>query len=553
MDDSEFVRHEPCPACGSSDAFARYSDGHAHCFSCEHYEHGDDEAPETKPKRRHVSGLIPVGTYKAIPARKITEESAVKWGYSSSKVKGEIFDQPGTVGVQVANYHDPASGEIVCQKLRTKEKDFIMVGEGKKKPPLFGMNLWRDGGRKIVVTEGEIDAISVSQIQDHRWPVVSVPTGAKGAKKALTRYLDWLDKFDEVVLMLDNDEEGNEAVADCAPLFAPGKCKVARLPLKDANAMLVAGRGDEVISAIWEAKTYRPDGIVTIADIRERILKTPDKGLPWWTPTLTTLTFGRQWGSVYAFGAGTGIGKTDFLTQQMEYDVNVLKQPLGIFSFEQQPEETAKRIAGKFAGKTYHIPDGTWTADELDKTIDEIERGGKLFFYDSFGATDWDTVRSHIRYLFYNYGVRVFYIDNLTAFAAEADDEKKMLEQTMAQMAKLAKELQIIIHLVSHLSTPEGTPHEEGGRVMIRHFKGSRAIGYWCSFMFGMERNTQAEDKDTRTATTFRVLKDRFTGRSSGEVFYLGYNPDTAKLFERDKPAEASEYGLGDEKETEDF
>ena len=31
---SEFVRHEPCPKCGSSDALSLYSDGHTYCFVC---------------------------------------------------------------------------------------------------------------------------------------------------------------------------------------------------------------------------------------------------------------------------------------------------------------------------------------------------------------------------------------------------------------------------------------------------------------------------------------------------------------------------------------
>ena len=35
MTESEFIRHEPCPACGSSDALARYTDGHTFCFSCQ--------------------------------------------------------------------------------------------------------------------------------------------------------------------------------------------------------------------------------------------------------------------------------------------------------------------------------------------------------------------------------------------------------------------------------------------------------------------------------------------------------------------------------------
>ena len=37
---SKFVKHEPCPSCGSSDALARYDDGSAYCFAagCNHFE-----------------------------------------------------------------------------------------------------------------------------------------------------------------------------------------------------------------------------------------------------------------------------------------------------------------------------------------------------------------------------------------------------------------------------------------------------------------------------------------------------------------------------------
>ena len=100
------------------------------------------------------------------------------------------------------------------------------------------------------------------------------------------------------------------------------------------------------------------------------------------------------------------------------------------------------------------------------------------------------------------------------------------------EIAGYEKELGIIIHLVSHLATPDGKPHEEGGRVMIRHFKGSRAIGFWCHFMFGMERNQQAEDMEERHTTTFRVLKDRLTGQSVGQCVYFEYDQETARLFE---------------------
>src|SRR5690606_12270852 len=103
---------------------------------------------------------------------------------------------------------------------------------------------------------------------------------------------------------------------------------------------------------------------------------------------------------------------------------------------------------------------------------------GKVYLYDHFGETDWDVVKGRIRYMAVALGIRVFYLDHLTAMA-DTSNEKESLEQIMKEMAGMAQELGLVIHYISHLTTPEGKPHEEGGRVMIRHFKGSRAIGFW--------------------------------------------------------------------------
>jgi len=76
---------------------------------------------------------------------------------------------------------------------------------------------------------------------------------------------------------------------------------------------------------------------------------------------------------------------------------------------------------------------------------------------------------------------------------------------------------------------------------MIRHFKGSRAIGYWSHFMFGMERAQQDDDPVLRQITAFRILKDRFTGNSTGTVIYLGYDGKTGMLYEMANPDMAYE------------
>jgi twinkle protein len=173
------------------------------------------------------------------------------------------------------------------------------------------------------------------------------------------------------------------------------------------------------------------------------------------------------------------------------------------------------------------VPDGSWTQAELETALDRLDN--KVFLYDHFGATSWDIIEQRIRFLHGTEGVRIFYLDHLTALAAQEDDERKALESMMASVGGLVKSLDVMLTFVSHLATPEGRPHEEGGRVMIRHFKGSRAIGFWSHFMFGLERDQQ--DQETPW-TTFRVLKDRYTGTSTGKTFELSYDSTTGLLHE---------------------
>lgn len=519
-EDSEFLHHEPCPneKCGSSDGLARYSDGHGYCFSCNHREAGTTGETYSTPVKDDKSKPFIYGDVKALAKRLITQQTAQHFNYQ--------VGEKGDKAVQIANYYK--GNELIGQKLRFPDKTFAVIG---KLDVLYGEHLWRDGGKLLVVTEGEIDAMSVSQLQGNKWPVVSVPNGAQGAAKAIAKRLEWVEKFETVVFVFDMDDVGQAAAQACAAVLSPSKAKIARLPLKDANEMLVAGRGKEVIDAIWSAKGWRPDGIVTLEDIYDKVMTPVQQGLPWWCERLTKLTHGRREGEIYTFGAGTGVGKTDFLTQQIEYDINVLKKPVALFFLEQNPVETIKRIAGKYAGKRFHVPNET-TQEELIAAVDAIKEGGKLHLFDHFGAMGWEDIKQHIRYLAHGEGVKLFYLDHLTALAASEDDERTALERIMSEMGSLVQELGIVLHLVSHLATPDGTPHEEGGRVMIRHFKGSRSIGFWSFFMFGLERNQQAEDPIAKQTTTFRVLKDRLTGQSTGETIAFGYEAQAGKLYE---------------------
>ena len=273
---------------------------------------------------------------------------------------------------------------------------------------------------------------------------------------------------------------------------------------------------------MWNARPYRPDGILSIEDIIEQAAAAPEVGYPYPWTSVTKATFGRRLGDVIGLGGGSGCGKTDFCTSVIAHDVVKLGLPTGVIYLEQSVAETGKRIAGKIAGKRFHVP-GVGSPQEIRDALAQIPQG-KLHLYDAFGIMDWETLQNRMRYMVQALGVKVIWLDHLTALAAGAEDERKALEKIMAELAMLAQSLNVIIHYVSHLATPEGKPHEENGRGDGKAFQGiAWAIMYWSHSLFGIERSTQEPD----APTTLRGLKDRFTGNSNGMTWGFRYDRET--------------------------
>ena len=136
------------------------------------------------------------GEYEPLSKRRINEDTCKVFDYEV----GEYDGRP----VQIANYYDKQYNKV-AQKLRFPDKSFKWFGDTDK-ITLFGQQNWRDGGRTLVITEGELDCLSVSQVNNNKYPVVSIPSGTASAKKYIKQELEWLSKFEKIVLMFDTDE-----------------------------------------------------------------------------------------------------------------------------------------------------------------------------------------------------------------------------------------------------------------------------------------------------------------------------------------------------------
>ena len=323
-EESEFVEHIHCESCGSSDANAVYTDGHTFCFSCEKrtVAAGTGESRETTPRK--PSAFQMRGEIEELVNRKISKRVCQKYNYRVDHDSGS----------HLAVYHDPKSGEAVAAKIRKAGKQFSWIGDTKR-TGLYGQHLF-DGGRKLIITEGEIDALSVSMVNgEGKWPVVSVPNGAAGAKRDCAKQIEWLEKFDSVIVMFDMDEPGQKAAVEVAELLSPGKVKIATLPLKDANEVLVNGKPGDITSAMWDAREYRPDGIINASDTWEDVVKVEEQSeFEYPYHCLNQVFKGMRRGEIVTFVAGSGSGKSA-IVREIAYHQLMLGHTLGAMFLEE--------------------------------------------------------------------------------------------------------------------------------------------------------------------------------------------------------------------------
>lgn len=516
---SSYIRHEPCPSCGSRDNLARYDDGHGYCFGCGHYDKGEEPMETVEAVAEPPVGDVG-GAHRSLPKRRITEETCRKFDYRVANLGGQA--------AQIAAYRD-ASGTVCAHHVRYANKRFAWHGDARR-AVLWGRHLWTPSPKiKVVVTEGEIDAMTVSQLMGHKWPVVSLPNGAASAASAIAASIDWLEQFDSVVLMLDMDEPGQKAAKEAAALLSPGKARIASLPLKDPNECLLADRGEEVLTAFWRAQVWRPDGIVDGRDLWDVIVRDDDRGgLPYPFAALQRMTHGLRKSELVTICAGTGIGKS-LVVREVAYHLLTEGETVGYIALEESVKRTALGLMSCHLNRRLHVERAD--EEEMRDAFDATVGSGRLYLYDHFGSLDSDNLMHRIRYLARGCGCGWVVLDHISIVVSgmEGGDERRVIDQTMTRLRSIAQEMDIGMLVVSHLRRPDGVGHEEGARTSLAQLRGSAAIGQLSDIVIGLERDQQ--DEEDRNRTTVRVLKNRYTGET-GVGGVLRYDERTGRLLD---------------------
>lgn len=182
----------------------------------------------------------------------------------------------------------------------------------------FGYHTIPEECKEVVLTEGEYDAMAVWQATGR--PAISLPNGCRSLP---VEALPLLEKFDRILLWMDNDGPGQEGAELFAKKIGLGRCYIVKptegntdinvdsLP-KDANEALLQGLDLERI--IKDAKLTPHERILHFNDLRDEVMDEilyPEKyvGTPMTSlPLFNNLIQGLRRGEMTVLTGPTGSG-----------------------------------------------------------------------------------------------------------------------------------------------------------------------------------------------------------------------------------------------------
>jgi twinkle protein len=531
-----FVKyHQPCPECNSSDACSINEDGSAFCFSCNtrisNYELGGN-IEELKVHRMNSVNEIE-GSFTALNDRGISLATAKKYNVKC------ITNREGKVIRHFYPYC--VASEVTAYKVREEGKHFTWRGNSQG-TGLFGQSLFKDSGKFITLVEGECDAMAAFEMMGSKWPVVSLKSGASGAVRDVKNSIEFLEKFDCVVINFDNDKAGLEASKKVARLLTPGKAKILSLPddFKDPNDMLKAGRGRSYLEAWWNAKLYTPSGVLNISEKKAEFHNRESKdSVPYPWEGLNKKLHGLRRGELMTLTGGTGLGKSSVTRELEHWLITNTKDNVGIIALEEDWRRTVDGILSIEANARLYIDQvrDEFTEEQLNQFFDNVydgENKDRVWIHSHFGITDIDEIFSKLRFLIIGCSCKWVVVDHLHMLvsAMSDGDERRAIDNIMTRLRSIVEETGAGLILVSHLRRVDGNRgHENGISVSLSHLRGSQSIAQLSDCVIALERDQQSDDPQEANTTHMRVLKSRYTG-DVGMATHLLYDRETGRLGE---------------------
>lgn len=460
-----------------------------------------------------------------LASRGISEETAKRYEITTQTDKDNILVFPF--------YAD--NGDLMFIKYRKtdfdKEKDKNKEWcQANGTPILFGMNHCNFENKTLIITEGQMDSLSVADCGYEN--ALSVPTGAKGFTWVPNCW-DFVNKFETIIVFGDYEKGHITLLDEIKQRFRKHRIKHVReedyKDCKDANEILQKYGKEQVKKCIENAVDVPINHVIEVADVQDinpydiEKLKTGFKDLD------QLLYGGLPFGGLTIVTGKSGLGKSTMASQIL---LSAIDSGHKVFAYSGElPNHNFKswmmyQAAGaehtiiydtKWGGKGYNI-------SETNKNLISDWFRGKILLYDDSNIEDDELINlvKIVEDVIIRLGCDVILIDNLmTALDIAQLDGDKYEKQSrfVKQIARIAKNFNVLVILVAHMrkNTFGNNGNDEVG--------GSSDITNLASITLMIDK-----DKDN----DFRLLKcwkNRLFGNVNINGWRIDYDEKSKRLY----------------------
>lgn len=571
---SRFVKHTSCEQCGSKDNFALYVDDEGyesgHCFGCqftipsrEYLEQQEDsKSSRVKTKSKQLEEDMEIKPSNK-PAISDEENKEIK-SYTSLKgngfrgIRDDIYAMFG-----VRHSYDESTGEVTEQyypvtqdgqlsgyKIREVPKNFRSKGRTGADCELFMQFKFNRGGKYVLITEGECDALAAYQMfadyaksknSDFETAVVSPTTGANSKKQIAAQY-KFFDSFDIIVLGFDNDKAGKEAAEEVIKYLPKGKVKVIKMRYKDANEYLMLGKNKEFLQDFYSAEKPVPVGVLPSDQLYDRLMQqAKTEKLPWPEFMGSLNDFfkgGMPLSHIINIAAATSVGKTTLINELLYYWIFNSPHKCGIVSMELDAGQYAEALLSRHLGRKLVLiadeaekieylqrPDIKEKADQLLRD----ENGDPRFYLLDNRDGTVEEIQQTVEELVVACGCKVIIIDVLQDIIASLPNEEQ--EKFLKWSKSLIKSHGISLVYINHTRKTSAGQNAADDEQSVH---GSSSIIKSASVNIMLKRDKMSPDPLVRNRTEILVHKNRIFGLT-GPAGAVYYDNDTHTLHNFDK------------------
>lgn len=440
-----------------------------------------------------------------------------------------FFDENGVI--QFVKYRRTDKTEIENYGKEYTEKDCKAI--------LYGMECCTTESRTLIITEGQIDSLSLDEAGIKN--AVSVPTGANGFTW-LPHCWNWIrQNFDEIIVFGDH-EKGHISLLDEINHRLGNSIRIKHVKeieykdCKDANDILRKYGPEQLRKCVNGAVYVQNNALINIVDV-ERIDLDKIEKFKTGIVEIDSLIGGIPLEGTTVITGKSGEGKSTFASQVLAKAIDAGYKcmaysgelPNGIFK-----EWLYLQLAGK--NNIYILENSPRISVDVESKIDAwIDE--KLWLYDvdslfKCSENELSGLLEIIEQAILQYECRVILIDNLMTALDIVDPENVLQNKYEAQahfvrkLAEIGRNYKVAIILVAH-KRKNGNSGDTNDEI-----SGSSEITNYSTMIINYSKYTASEiaNGNKPTDRKMSVTKERLKGGSANS-FNVTFEPNSKRIY----------------------